>query len=416
MARSRPSATDRDMTSQLRRFVILGNGAAGTTAAEHIRRLDPNSDVTIIEDEPYPLYNRVALPPLLKGRVQERNVIMRKPEDPETRGYKLLLEKTATRIDSEESVVYLDDGSGFPYDVLLVATGGRTRKLTIPGSDLEGIYVFQTLDETKAIVERILESRSAIALGGSYIGYELADGFAERGLETTWIMRGPRFLWRVLDDIGGEIVDLLASDMGVRVIHDDFAESFATNNGQVGGIKTLSGESIEADMAGYGIGNDLNTSIVAESGVEVNVGIVTDKYLRTNVPNIFAAGDVAEFFDVVIDRHNVMGTWDNSMSQGRIVARNMLGASEVFDEVPTYVTTMFGSRLSVLGITPDVMGGLEDVVRFDIATRHYRKLFFYENRLVGAVIIGELRGRRKLVDLIRHRQPIEGNRDALFDL
>lgn len=401
--------------SEARRFVILGNGAAGTTAAENIKKLEPSADVTVIEDEPYQLYNRVALPPLLKGKVQERNVMMRKPEDHMLKGFKLILNISATRIDAEgQSVEAM--GSLFPYDVLLVATGGRTRKLTIPGADLEGVYVFQSLDETKAIVDRILESKRAVALGGSYIGYELADGFAERGLETTWIMRGPRFLWRLLDETGGQIVDFLAGDMGVDVIHDDFASELCSDNGLVKGVQTLGGRYISTDMVGYGVGNDLNTGIVAETGVETNVGVVTDKCLRTNIPNIYAAGDVAEFFDIVIEQHNVMGTWDNSVSQGRVVARNMVGANDTYDEVPTYVTTMFGSRLSVLGITPDVMGGLESVTRFDIPTRHYKKLFFYENRLVGGVIIGELRGRRKLVQLIRGREPIEGDRDRLFDL
>jgi NAD(P)H-nitrite reductase large subunit len=404
------------LSRQDRRFVIVGNGAAGTTAAENIKKLDPSAAVTVFGDEPYQLYNRVALPPLLKGRVQERNVIMRKPDDHVQRGFDLLLETSVDVINTEGQIVTTTDGRVYPYDVLLVATGGRTRRLDLPGAGLAGIFLFQTLDETKSIVERILESKRAVALGGSYIGYELADGFAERGLQTTWIMRGPRFLWRVLDEIGGQIVDLLAGDMNVEVVHDDFAAEFCSNNGVVKGVRTLGGRYFETDMVGYGVGNDLNTRPLAGTGVEVNVGIVTDKFLQTNVKNVFAAGDVAEFYDVVISRHNVMGTWDNSISQGRIVARNMLGAQEVYDEVPTYVTTMFGSRLSVLGITPDVMGGLESVVRFDIPSRHYKKLFFYENRLVGAVIIGELRGRRKLVQLIRSREVIEGGREALLDL
>lgn len=398
------------------RFVILGNGAAGTTAAENIKKLSPTASVTVFGDEPYQLYNRVALPPLLKGKVQQHNVIMRKPEDHVAKGFELLLETAITRVDTEAQAVTTADGREYPYDSLLVATGGRTRKLGLPGADLEGIDVFQTLDETNALVERILKSKRAVALGGSYIGYELADGFAERGLETTWIMRGPRFLWRLLDEIGGQIVDLLAADMGVEVIHDDFAAEFASDNGRVKGVTTLNGRYVPADMVGYGVGNDLNTAILEGTGIAVNTGVITDKFLRTNVSNVFAAGDVAEFFDIVINRHNVMGTWDNSVSQGRIVARNMLGAEEVFDEVPTYVTTMFGSRLAVVGITPDVMGGLEDVTHFDIDKRNYKKLFFYQNRLVGAIIIGELRGRRKLVQLIRSHEPIEGNREALLSL
>ena len=398
-----------------KRFVIIGNGAAGTTAAENIRKLDPTAIVTVFGDEPYPLYNRVALPPLLKGRVQVHNVIMRKPDDHITRGFALNLESRITSIDPVGQTVTDEAGHDFPYDGLLIATGGRTKKLEVPGADLDGVYVFQTLDETNRLIEKVLESKRAVALGGSYIGYELADAFAERGLETTWIMRGPRFLWRVIDEQGGQVVEALASDMGVRIIHDDFAAELCSNNGTVTSVRTLNGIAVETDMVGYGVGNDLNTGIVANTGADTNIGIITDGHLRTNLPNVFAAGDVAEFFDIVISRHNVMGTWDNSVSQGRVAARNMLGADEVFDEVPTYVTTMFGSRLSVLGITPDVLGGLEGIVRFDLPSRHYKKLFFFEDRLVGAVIIGELRGRRKLVQLIRGRERIE-NREALFDL
>jgi NAD(P)H-nitrite reductase large subunit len=399
-----------------KRFVILGNGPAGTTAAENIRKLEPASDVTVFGDERYPLYNRVALPPFLKGKVQKKNVIMRQPENHVERGFRLLLNTQAVKVESEASCVITDDGGEFPYDVLLVATGGRTRPLTIPGFDLDSVYMFQTLDETDALIERVESAKTAVALGGSFIGYELADAFAERKLDTTWIMRGPRFLWRVLDEVGGEIVDLLAADMGVDVIHDDFAAELLSDNGVVKSVRTLAGREISTEMVGYGIGNDPNVSMLEGSGVEIDNGVVTDQFLQTNMSNVYAAGDVAEFYDIVIDRHNVMGTWDNAMSQGRLVAKNMLGAREVYDEVPTYVTTMFGSRLSVLGITPDVIGGLEGLTHYDISTRHYRKLFFYENRLVGAVIIGELRGRRKLVELIRRREPIEGDREKLFEL
>ena len=158
---------------------------------------------------------------------------------------------------------------------------------------------------------------------------------------------------------------MLASDLGVEVIHDDFAEELQPHNGRVKAVRTLAGREIPADMVGYGIGNDPNISMLEGSGVETNHGVVTDGFLQTNLSQVFAAGDVAEFFDIVIDSHNLMGTWDNAMSQGRLVAKNMLGAREVYFEVPTYVTTMFGSRLSVLGITPDVIGGLEGLARYE---------------------------------------------------
>jgi NAD(P)H-nitrite reductase large subunit len=398
------------------RFVIVGNGVTGTTAAEHIRKHMPEADVTLIGGEPYPLYNRVALPIFLKGRVQERNVMMRTVEIHETRGVKLLLDTLATGICMTEHTVTTMSGAEIPFDRLLIATGGVPRSLGIPGESLHGVYPFQTLDDTKALIARCEESRTAVALGGSYIGYELAEAFSHRGLHTTWIMRGDRFLRRLLDPDGGRVVELLAGDRGVEVVYNDWASEIFSNNGVPKSVATHGGREFPADMVGYGIGLRYYTELAESIGIEVRKAIITDQFLQTSQPGVFAAGDAAEFYDVIINSHNQMGTWDNAASHGRLVAQNMLGRQQVYIEVPTYVTTMFGSRLSVLGLTPESHPELEREVQVNFDTRKYRALFFHEGRLVGGVIIGVLKGRRKIEELIRGRQPVEGDRRAIFDL
>jgi NAD(P)H-nitrite reductase large subunit len=399
-----------------RRFVIVGNGVAGTTAAEHIRKNLPESRVTLLAAEPYPLYNRVALPIFLKGRVQEKNVMMRTLETAQQRGIELRLETWVTEVSPEEQTVLTQTGEEIPYDRLLLATGGAPRPLGVPGADLHAVYAFQTLDDTKALIERCEESKSAVALGGSYIGYELAEAFSHRGLQTSWIMRGDRFLRRLLDVSGGEVVDLLAKDRGVNVVYNDWASEIRPDNGVPSSVTTLGGHTCPADLVGYGIGLRYYTDLAESIGLEVRKAIITDEHLRTSIPTIFAAGDVAEFYDVIISQHNQMGTWDNAASHGRLVAQNMLGKELVYTEVPTYVTTMFGSRLSVLGLTPESHPELEREIQVSHATRKYRALFFFQDRLVGAVIIGVLKGRRKLEEIIKSRQPVEGSRRALFDL
>lgn len=398
------------------RFVVIGNGVAGTTAAEHVRKNSPDAQVTLIAGEGYPLYNRVALPIFLKGRVQERNVMMRTVEVHAQRGVDLHLDTWVTGIAREERSVTLNTGRELPYDELLLATGGTPRRLGVPGDDLHGVYHFQTLDDTKALIARCEESQSAVALGGSYIAYELAEAFSHRGLETTWIMRGDRFLRRLLDQQGGSVVDLLARDRGVEVIYQDWVEEIEGDGGVPSSVRTTGGRTARADMVGYGIGLRYYTELAEGAGLETRKAIVTDERLRTADEHIWAAGDVAEFLDVIINRHNQMGTWDNAASHGRLVARNMLGHDLTYTEVPTYVTTMFGSRLSVLGLTPESAPDLEREVQVNFDTRKYRALFFLRGRLVGAVIIGVLKGRRKLEELIKGRQPIEGDRRALFDL
>ncbi len=403
------------MTAEPRRFVIVGNGAAGTTAAEHIRKNDPESDVTLVAGEPYPLYNRVALPIFLRGRVQERNVMMRTAEVEEKRGVRLLLDTWIEAVDAKEKTVVTREGRELPYDRLLIATGGTPKPLALPGAGLHGVYQFQTLDDTKDLIARIQESRSAVALGGSYIGYELAEAFSHRGLHTTWIMRGDRFLRRLLDPDGGRVVDLLARDRGVCVVYNDWSEEIRGRNGVPGCVTTVNGGDYAADVVGYGIGLDYYTELAQQLGLEVDKAINTDEHLRTTNPDVYAAGDVAQFYDVIINQHNQMGTWDNAVSHGRLVAQNMLGQNLIYTEVPTYVTTMFGSRLSVLGLTPEQHPELEREVQVNFDTRKYRALFFYQGRLVGAVIIGVLKGRRKIEEVIKSRESVE-NRRALFDL
>jgi NAD(P)H-nitrite reductase large subunit len=404
------------MSSEPKRFVMIGNGVAGTTAAEHVRKQLPDANVTLIAGEPYPLYNRVALPIFLKGRVQERNVFMRTIEVHAQRGVDLRLETWVTGICPKERTVTLDTGEELPYDRLLIATGGIPRPLGVPGEELHAVYQFQTLDDTKALIARSEESRSAVTLGGSYIAYELAEAFSHRGLQTTWIMRGDRFLRRLLDHDGGHVVDLLARDRGVEMVYEDWAETINPSNGVPKSVTTKGGRTFDADMVGYGIGLRYYTELAESIGLETRKAIITDSTLQTADPNIFAAGDVAEFHDIIINRYNQMGTWDNAASHGRLVAQNMLGAGKTYVEVPTYVTTMFGSRLSVLGLTPESAPEAEREVQVNFDTRKYRALFFYEERLVGAVIIGRLKGRRKLEELIKGRHPIEGDRRALFDL
>lgn len=403
------------MSEQPRTFVIVGNGVAGTTAAEHIRKNAPESEVTLIAGEPYPLYNRVALPIYLRGRVQEKNVMMRTAEVEEKRGIRLLLDTWVESVSADERTVTTVSGDELPYDRLLLATGGTPKPLPLPGAHLHGVYQFQTLDDTNDIIARMADSRSAVALGGSYIGYELAEAFSHRGLHTTWIMRGDRFLRRLLDPDGGKVVDLLAKDRGVDVVYEDWATEIRGRDGVSTCVRTVAGREFPADVVGYGIGLKYYTELAEQLGLRVDKAILTDEHLRTDDPSVYAAGDVAQFYDVIINQHNQMGTWDNAASHGRLVAQNMLGNDLVYTEVPTYVTTMFGSRLSVLGLTPEQHPELEREVQVNFDTRKYRALFFHKGRLVGAVIIGVLKGRRKIEEIIKARQPVEDRR-ALFDL
>jgi len=401
--------------SVTRQYVVIGNGIAGQTAAEELRVLDSEAGITIVAAERHPLYNRVALPRYLRGQVRREKVFMRSLDDYAKQDLTIHFDTSATNIDFAQQVVHTSRGHRLPYDALLIATGGRPKPPPWPGSDqVSHCYSFQTLDDTDAIIEQADASQRVLVLGGSFISYELAEGVSFRQkAELTWIMRGPWFLRYVLDEEGGQLCQQLGEAQGIHFITGDEISKFSRLNGRFV-AETAGGHRVEFDLLTYGVGLDYHTEPVSKTGAKLDKGIVTDSKLRA-APNVYAAGDIAVFYDLMLERHNQMGTWDNAEAHGKIAARNMVGFDDDFFDVPTYTTTLFGSTLAVMGITPDVEANLESVRTFSFEDRFYRKLFFKDDRLVGAIMIGPPKGRKKLIEIMRSRQRIDRPRMELLD-
>ena len=405
------------MADTEQRYVIIGNGIAGTTAADTLRKGDPNCSIVLLTDEPYTLYNRVALPPFLKLQVPETKVFLRNLDFHEKNRIELHLETRVERVSTDERVVVTTDGRTFPYDKLLVATGGRPNRLRCPGADqAEHIYNFQYLNDAKEISERIAESKAGVVTGGSYIAYELAEAFRARGLETYWLIRGPRFLRYILDEEGGKLVDIIAQEHGVHMMYGETIEEVLPKNG-VSTVRTSGGQQIDADLVGAGLGLTMNTEFLAETPVKTKNGILTDEYLETNVPGVFAAGDIAVFYDPFTETSYSMGTWASATRHGKLAAANMQGARQPYQDVPYYTSGLFDSRLSAVGLTPDVLPDLEAIHRVDWERRSYRRLFFRDERLVGAMLIGDLKPKAPYTEVIRGRaQYPASERAKLLDL
>lgn len=400
-----------------RRYVVIGNGIAGQTCAEELRARDAEASITIIAGEPHPLYNRVALPRYLRGQLKREKVFMRTAEDSANRGIDIHFSTWVTKIDPTGKRVVTDKGQEFEYDALLVATGGRPNPPPWPGSkEVDRTLGFQTIDDTDAIIAASDGLEHVLVMGGSFISYELAEGIRYRPhkARVTWVMRGPWFLRYVLDEEGGRLCHQLGEEAGVEFITEDEVDEFSKVNGHYR-ARLHSGKQFEFDMLTYGVGLDYYTEPVRDTGVELKRGIITDSKLRTAIPDIYAAGDVAVFYDLMVGKLNQMGTWDNAEGHGKTAAANMAGEDQDYFDVPTYTTTMFGSTLAVAGITPDVMPGLESVRTFSFEEKYYRKLFFHEDRLVGLIMIGPPKGRKKLIEIMKSREVITRPREEMLD-
>jgi NAD(P)H-nitrite reductase large subunit len=218
----------------------------------------------------------------------------------------------------------------------------------------------------------------------------------------------------VLDEEGGQLCRQLGEAQEVQFLVNDEVKQFSRSNGRFT-AETVNGHTVDFDLLTYGVGLDYYTEPTRDTGIELNKGIVTDAKLRTSAPDVYAAGDIAVFYDLMVERHNQMGTWDNAEAHGKVAARNMAGAGEDFFDVPTYTTTMFGSTLAVMGVTPDVQPDLESVRTYSLEEKFYRKLFFKDDHLVGAIMIGPPKGRKKLIEIMRSRQKIERPKQELLD-
>jgi NAD(P)H-nitrite reductase large subunit len=402
-----------------RRYVIVGNGFAGTTCAEQLRKLDPACSIVMFTDEPYTLYNRIALPPLLRKQVTKQKVIIRDMAWHEKHAIELHLSTPVERIDAGEQVVYAA-GRGYPYDALLIATGGRPNRCEAPGAaGAHNVYNFQYMDDTLAISEQLESAKSAVAVGGSFIAYELAEAFASRGVETHWLVRGPRFLRRMLDEISGEMIDDAARADNVHVHYEDELKELVRSNGAVTKVITRKGTEIATDCVGVGLGLTMNTEIVAGTGVAVKTGIVCDDRLETGVKGIFAAGDIAEFYDPIAEMNYRMGTWNNAGAHGKVVAINMAGGDERYHDVPEYSSKLFtGQTITQFGISPEYRDDLETLRKIDREKKHYRALFFWKDRLAGVVMIGKgnRAGKRRYLDAIKAKASFApSERESLLD-
>jgi NAD(P)H-nitrite reductase large subunit len=397
------------------RYVVIGNGAAGETCTDELRKLDPNASIVLIAAEPHPLYSRVALPGFLRGQIREEKVMLRGFAEYATRGIEVHFGTHATHVDVRSKLVHTDRGQIFAYDALLIAAGGRPKSPSWPGTaGNPDVLAFQTLDDAKVIIARADEASNVLVVGGSFIGYELAEGIVQRKkAQVTWLMRGPHFLRAVLDAEAGELCRRLGESAGVRFLLSDDLKSVTRPNGHYSG-ETVHGHMIDFDIMTYGVGLDYATEPFEDLGLTLRGGIVTDERLQTNIPDVYAAGDIAVFLDITLGRHQQVGTWDNAIGHGRTAARNMAGRFEPYSDITTYSTTMFGTSMAVVGTTGGVPG-LESIRDFSYSERYYRKLFFQQDLLVGAILIGPPKGRKKLIDIMRSRKPHGRRREDLLE-
>jgi NADPH-dependent 2,4-dienoyl-CoA reductase/sulfur reductase-like enzyme len=330
-------------------YVIIGGGLAGLAAADAIRRRDKTGRLLLICAEPHLPYDRVPLSKdYLLGKVEREQVFLRPPRFYERNKVEARLQQPATALDLEQRLVTLADGSQIGFEKLLLATGGRPRRLPIPGADLEGVYYLRNLEDTEAIHRALPGARRALVIGGGFIGCELAAGFAQLGLATTVVELTPGLLSLVVDAETSQFVASYLQQQGVTILTHTAAARFVGEQGHVQAVVTSTGEEIAADFVAVGVGIAPNTELAAAAGLTVDNGVVVNEYLEA-ANGIFAAGDIARYYSPPLGRHLRVEHYDVALQHGRVAGANMTGARQAYTELPYFFSFMGDVHINVVG-------------------------------------------------------------------
>jgi CoA-dependent NAD(P)H sulfur oxidoreductase len=320
------------------RLVILGGVAAGTKAASRARRLNPELEITVYQEEPEPSISECGLPYLLSGVVEERDdLVARTPEKFAEKGIEVLVRHRVERIDATDkklSVLNLKIGEAFEdtYDRLVIATGARAVLPPIPGTDLEGVFNLRFLTDTDEI-GRYIEEQSpskATIVGGGYIGLEVAENLCRLGMEVSLIEGQDRVALAYGPEVSEHVEAELAAN-GVGVYTGEKVDEF-TGEGRVRGVK-FGNRELETDLVIVGVGIRPNVELATEAGVEMGTtgAILVDPYMKTNVPDVWAAGDCVETTNLVSGRPTWVPLGDTANQMGRVAGTNAAAGNETLE-------------------------------------------------------------------------------------
>jgi 3-phenylpropionate/trans-cinnamate dioxygenase ferredoxin reductase subunit len=334
------------------RIVIVGASLSGGTAAASLREGGFDGEIHLIGEESHLPYNR---PPLSKGYLRGEERFADQLVHPEgtyaERDITLRLGRRATGIDPQRKIVRLNGGEEIPYDRLLVTTGGRNRSLNAPGADLQGIFQLRTVEDCDRIRAAARPGSHALVIGLGFIGSEVTASLRQLGVEVVAVGDHPVPLARILGKEVGAVLADIHREKGVELILEDSVAAFE-GAGTVERVRTKKGRVLECGLVIAGIGIAPNSELLAAAGAAVDNGVLVDERCRTSLPDVYAAGDVANHLHPIFGRLRVEH-WNNGQHQGRAAARSMLGVTEPYAYVHSFWSDQYEHVIEYVGFAAD---------------------------------------------------------------
>lgn len=392
------------------RIVIVGNGPAALSAVEAIRETDGTCDVTILSPEADRAYTPCFLAKYVAGKIDAGELALKCDDFYEAHRVELLTGQAVTAVVPEENVVVLEDGSKIGYDSLLLACGADPVMPDTPDLSGEGVFYFRSLSDAAKIRAQVERAHDVVVLGSGFVAMEIAEALAEPGVTVSVVARRDRILRRIFDaEVAGMVEDHMSRN-GVRFVKQrDLVGVERAEAGEIRAVVLSDGERLPCDMLVVGVGMRPNVGIVAGTSVAADRGILTDAAMRTSVPNIYAAGDVAEAEVDGVRKANLIHP--NAVASGRIAGCNMVGVEQRMSAhlAEMNVLTVFGRSFLAVGALEG-----EKILRRAVGSEGLVKVFADEEGLIkGVELVGDVTRGGLYASLIARHVSVDAVPDLL---
>ena len=389
------------------KYVIVGASAAGIGAVEAIREVDPVGTVTVISEESCPQYSRPMISDLVSGKANFEKMMCREDEFWEKNEVQALTGRTAISLNLTEKYVALDRGDRVNFEKLLIATGGKPFVPKIEGADKDGVFTFTTLSDAERLLARIENAKSAVVIGGGLIGVSVTEALVKRGLKVTMVELKDKILSLILDPTASEMVENVISKAGVTIVTGQSVQRVTgkpEDENVVGGAILTNGEQVQCDLVIIAIGVIPRMELVSGTDVKTNRGIIVDRFMRTNVSDVYASGDVAEAYDFVLGENRLLPLWPLALLEGKVAGYNMAGKKADYPGgTAMSALKYFDIPIISVGIAnPMEDAAYECLVRHEPEKNLYKKIVLKDNVIVGMTLVNDIEQAGVLFHLMKN--------------
>ena len=380
-------------------YVILGNGAAGHYAAEAIRKRDRTGTITMISNEPYRTYNRPMLTKSIMAGLNEDQIAVEDASWYEENHIYQILGHEVVKIDPEAKEVHLDDGSKYHYTKLIYALGSECFIPPIKGADKDGVIAIRRLSDTKKVAEKLKETKHAVVIGGGVLGLEAAWELKKSRCEVTVLELAPVLMGRQLDKTAGEMLKKISEGQGIQ-IHTGVQIEAIEGGEKAEGVRLADGTVIPAELVIVSCGVRANTALAKEAGIETDRAVIVNEKMETNIPDIYACGDCAQYEGINY------AIWPQAVEEGKTAGAQAAGDDNTYSTVPAALsfhgmnTALFAAGDN--GQNPDLI--YKTVEYKDEGKKQYQKYYFLNNRLCGAILIGDTSRMAEMTEALEHHR------------